>query len=97
LETVARDEEGKVELSHARIERSGTFKICNVPRVILPGLLGEHYNCRAMGLRETTKNLSERQAQKVVDEIASHSSPESTIFHEAYEHDLRLAAFKEKR
>jgi len=96
LETVARDEEGKVELSHARIKRVGTFEIGNVSHAILPGLFGEDYNCRAIGLTETTNNLSERQEQGVVDEIASHPSPESTIFHEAYEYDRRLAAFKEK-
>lgn len=95
LDVVTSDAECRAELARAKINRNGAFALTNLSQVILPGLLGEDYNKRAVDLRESVGNLSSKQTRKIVDEITSHPNPESTIFHIAYEKDLKLAAFKE--
>ena len=96
LRIITNDEECRAEVGKSKIGRYGSFARANHSRVIIEGLFREDYNKRAVDLRRNIENLSNKQIEKIVKEIASHANAEATIFHKAYEKDLVLASFREQ-
>jgi len=90
LEEITTNGSHRKELAGCRIEKSGAMVIPSVSTVIME-LLGDNYVRRSAEIRGSLQPLSERQVQKIRDEISKHPDPYATVFHEAALADAQIA------